>query len=35
MVSEVLQVMRDLAEDGMTMVVVSHEMASPAMSATA
>ena len=26
MVNEVLQVMRDLAEDGMTMIVVSHEM---------
>jgi polar amino acid transport system ATP-binding protein len=35
MAGEVLQVMRELAEDGMTMVVVSHEMASPATSATA
>ena len=26
MVGEVLQVMKDLAEDGMTMVVVTHEM---------
>jgi polar amino acid transport system ATP-binding protein len=26
MVGEVLEVMRDLAESGMTMVVVSHEM---------
>jgi polar amino acid transport system ATP-binding protein len=26
MVGEVLQVMKDLADDGMTMVVVTHEM---------
>lgn len=30
MVGEVLNVMKELAEDGMTMVVVTHEMASPA-----
>ncbi len=29
MVGEVLKVMRDLADSGMTMVVVTHEMASP------
>ena len=27
MVGEVIEVMRELAEDGMTMIVVSHEMA--------
>ena len=35
MVGEVLLVMRDLARDGMTMVCVTHEMASPAKWPTA
>lgn len=35
MTSEVLDVMTALAEDGMTMIVVTHEMASPAGSPAA
>jgi len=29
MINEVLDAMKELAQDGMTMIVVTHEMASP------